>query len=315
VFEELHGSWTPAATAEQVTSRPLAVVVDGAPIVLFRGREGVGALLDRCPHRGVALSLGRVVDGRLECPFHGWRFERDGACAHVPMNPGARRELLSARALPCRERGGLVWLWCGEAADGEPHVPEALEREGARVTFHVEEWRCHWTRAMENMLDVPHLPYVHRATIGRGMAARLGPESRVEQTIVETDVGFELTFRLDGQPSAGKLRWLRPNGMQLHILDGDARFMRIHVWCVPAGADRTRMVLATSQDFGFLNPLLGVGDFYNRKILREDRAIVESSSPSCIPLDGSEKSVETDEATLRFRKWYRARRAGRDDAR
>jgi phenylpropionate dioxygenase-like ring-hydroxylating dioxygenase large terminal subunit len=279
-------------------------------VVLFRAPAGIVALVDRCPHRGVQLSLGKVKDGCLECPFHGWRFGAEGKCQFVPLNPDARRELLSARALPCRERGGLVWIACGDVATGEPHVPEALERKGARVSFHVEEWRCHWTRAMENMLDSPHLPYVHRATIGRAMAARMRPESRMDQTLIETEVGFELSFRLDDEPSNGKLLWLRPNGMQLHILDGEpgARFLRIHVWCVPTKADHTRMLLATTQDFGLLNPLLGLGDFYNRKILREDRAVVESSSPSRVPLssaDGVEQSVATDKPTLYFRKWYR----------
>ncbi len=54
------------------------------PIALFRTDEGVGALVDRCPHRNYPLSEGRVMKGTLECPYHGWRFARDGRCAEVP---------------------------------------------------------------------------------------------------------------------------------------------------------------------------------------------------------------------------------------
>jgi phenylpropionate dioxygenase-like ring-hydroxylating dioxygenase large terminal subunit len=307
---ELNGLWTPVLPAAELKRQPVSLMVDGVAVVLFRTAEGAFALLDRCPHRGVQLSLGRVVDDRLQCAFHGWAFGGDGRCAHVPLNPDARKELLGAQAFACREAGGLIWVALGEP-NGEPHVPPALTRDGTRVSFHVEEWRCHWTRAMENMLDVPHLPYVHRATIGRGMWSRMRPDSRMEQQLEETPEGFDLAFRLDGDPSTGKLRWLRPNGMQLHILDADTRFMRIHMWCVPSRADHTRMLLAVAQDFGVLNPLLGLGAFFNRKALHEDRAVVESSSPAAVPLDGSEKSVETDRATLFFRKWYRASRAER----
>lgn len=301
-FAELPGFWTAVLPAAELGERPVSTVLAGERVVLFRGRDGVGALLDRCPHRGVALSLGSVVDGELQCPFHGWRFGTDGGCTHVPFNPDVARGRLGASALPVREKGGLVWVYTGAAAPDEPHVPEALLRPGVRLGFHHEEWACHWTRAMENMLDTPHLPFVHRSTIGAGIRRAMREDSRLSQEITETPTGFEASFTLDGE-RPGKICWNRPNAMVLHILDGE-RLMRMHVWCVPTSADHTRMVVAAAQDFGVLNPLLFVGDFYNRKIVGEDRAVVESSFPVKIPPPGEEQHVPTDKVTLRFRTWF-----------
>ncbi|NQY33296.1 MAG: Rieske (2Fe-2S) protein [Coraliomargarita sp.] len=50
------------------------------PIALFRSKQGPGALVDRCQHRNYPLSAGRMHEGALECPYHGWRFGVDGAC-------------------------------------------------------------------------------------------------------------------------------------------------------------------------------------------------------------------------------------------
>ncbi len=96
MFASFAGVWSPVAIASAVVpGRMLRVVVADTPVVLFRDEAGrLAALVDRCPHRGVALSLGQVRDGCVVCPFHGWEFEGDGACAHVPMNPRARALLV-----------------------------------------------------------------------------------------------------------------------------------------------------------------------------------------------------------------------------
>ena len=130
MFEGFAKVWTPLIVARRLGRRPLRTVLAGTPIVLFRGAGGViGALIDRCPHRGAALSLGKVgEDGCLECPFHGWRFDVDGTNRRVPLNPEARLEVLGAQALPVRQLGELIWVYTapGERSPPEPVVPDSL---------------------------------------------------------------------------------------------------------------------------------------------------------------------------------------------
>lgn len=303
-FSELPNEWTPVFPSSELRDKPVPFTLAGERLVFFRGAQGAAALLEQCPHRGVSLALGQVVDGYLQCPFHGWRFGADGACTHVPFNPGVATERLGTHAIPVREAAGLVWAYTGVAPTTEPVLPELAARPGARFGYLWEDWNTHWTRVMENMLDTPHLPFVHKGTIGAGIARRLGPTTKMEQTLLETPDGFDIRYKLDADPSDAMLQWIRPNGMVLHILDQPSRTMRIHVWCIPLAADRTRLLVAVGYDFGVFSALATLATPLNRKIVFEDRAVVESSQPPRVPSPKDESNVPTDKATLRFRTWY-----------
>lgn len=274
--------------------------------MLFRGLDGVpGALIDRCPHRGAALSLGRVGDdGCIECPFHGWRFDISGKNCRVPLNPGARRDRLGATALPVRQFGDLIWIYTGaDAEPSAPALPEGLVDDGLARVYVKGTWHCHWTRAMENMLDSPHLPFVHRSTIGRPMRRQMTRDSKMVVTWEDTPAGGRVHSSMDEQKSPAFLEFFRPNIMVLNIpIPG--KHLRIHALVIPEAAGRTRLMVAASRDFarfGFLNPWFA---WMNGRIADEDRAVVESTGSLEIPPAGQDLSVATDSATLQFRKYY-----------
>jgi phenylpropionate dioxygenase-like ring-hydroxylating dioxygenase large terminal subunit len=306
--------WTPVALSREVGKAPYALTLASERLVLFRDKEGrVAALHDQCPHRGVKLSLGKVgKDGCLECPFHGWRFASSGACKDIPLNPmpEEKRQRYAATAFPVRERGGLIWVYTrpGAEAPDEPQVPADLEDARFSTFFHAETWRAHWTRAMENMLDMPHLPFVHRRTIGGGLRRQLRPDSSMEVQVQPTPTGFRLTSTLDGVPNSGFLDWNRPNNMTLTILDTPRRTLRMRIWCVPVDANHTRMMMTSSRNFMRYNPLALLFNHFNRVIMKEDRPVVESSHPVEVPAAAEERSVATDRATLAFRRWYLERK-------
>ncbi len=301
MFDALPNFWTPVMAAADLADKPVGMVLAGEKIVLFRGKDGPAALLDRCPHRGVALSLGRIAEGQLECPFHGWKFDGKGHCSHIPFNPGLERA--GVGALPARELGGLIWVYTGFEATEEPVVPPALLDKRFHLDVLTEEWSAHWTRAMENMLDTPHLPWVHRGTIGSSLWKRMRPDSKMNQEVTETDWGFEDRFQID-DGEGNQINWRRPNGMELFILEKPWGRMRTHAWCVPTTTDHTRMIVATATGFGWLNVFAGLGRGFNRRVLGEDRAVLESSFPVRVPAPDDEQNVPTDKVTLRFRMWY-----------
>jgi len=166
-----------------------------------------------------------------------------------------------------------------------------------------ETWQTHWTRAMENMFDAPHVPIVHRNTIGRGLRA---PAERGDVMNVEVEPrehGFRTTWSTAGGQSAAFLDWLRPNGMTLHLAS-EPRLYRQHLWCVPVDVRQTRMMLVSVRGFGRYDPLFAVVDRFNRRILAEDRRVIEGSDPAEVPDPVHEASVASDRATLTFRRWY-----------
>lgn len=305
MFEGFARVWTPVALSARLQKKaPMGVKVAGEGLVLFRDKEGrARAMLDRCPHRGVALSLGRMREGCLECPFHGWRFGGDGEVCHVPWNPDAKLPMLRGTTVPTRELGGQIWIYTApvETPPDEPQVHESLERPGVRVSGSDIECNTHWTRAMENMLDWPHLPFVHRKTIGKNLVERAGQRMDIEMD--ERPWGLHTRIKIDGKDEPGSLDFRWPNQMNLHI-PAPGKLLMMMVACVPIDATRTRMMMTMARDF-MTSPFLdAIFNRTNRKIAMEDLAIIESSVPAEIPPAGEERSVRTDAPTLFFRKRY-----------
>src|SRR4051794_19620424 len=127
-------AWFPVARAADVGTTPVPVGAAGQSYVVVRLRPGgeVSAFPARCPHRLVPLAAGTVVDGRLQCPYHGWQFDAEGRCASIPSLgpdgiPPPRADLHGPWAV--EERGGWVWLGASStppscpAAAGTPPEP------------------------------------------------------------------------------------------------------------------------------------------------------------------------------------------------
>ena len=161
-------AWYPACTSKALGSkRPLAIELMGAPLAVFRGRDGKpGVLVDRCPHRNAPLSAGRTRDGILECGYHGWQFDNGGACVGIPgidADVSERRGVGSHAAV---ERDGMVWFW--SEPDDEPTCePYAMPDLGAgqrqvALTYDID---ATMHAAIENTLDVPHTAFLHRGLL------------------------------------------------------------------------------------------------------------------------------------------------------
>jgi phenylpropionate dioxygenase-like ring-hydroxylating dioxygenase large terminal subunit len=127
--------WYPVARAADVGTTPLPVGAAGRPYVVVRLRPGgeLAAFPARCPHRLVPLAAGAVVDGRLQCTYHGWRFDAEGRCVDIPSlgdggTPPPRADLAMPWAV--EERHGWVWLAPERTtAPPPPRPPDWIVRE------------------------------------------------------------------------------------------------------------------------------------------------------------------------------------------
>lgn len=165
----LKNRWYVAGLAEEVTDRPLGRTLLGEPVVLYRASDGTPvALEDRCCHRQAALSLGDIEGDNLRCGYHGLLFDGSGACIEVPSQkaipPGAR-----VKSYPTQEKQGFLFVWMGDAGKATsvaPYDHPYLEREGwasLNAQFHA---KCNYRLLIDNLLDVTHLTYAHKSTIG-----------------------------------------------------------------------------------------------------------------------------------------------------
>ncbi|PKU25676.1 oxidoreductase [Telmatospirillum siberiense] len=127
----MQGHWYPVSLAHSVEPGSAAGVrLDGRELVVWRDGEG-GAHVweDRCPHRGMRLSLGFVREGRLGCLYHGWEFGADGQCSHIPAHPDSQvPKAIRTRPYPKEVRFGMIWT----ALSAEP--PPPLPEDAAEIT-------------------------------------------------------------------------------------------------------------------------------------------------------------------------------------
>ena len=162
-------AWYVACTPNEIDDGPLGRQICGQRIVFFRGPESrVAAVEDWCPHRGAPLSLGRVVEGRLVCGYHGLEMGADGKPVAMPLQ--RVRGFPSIRTFPVVERHGFVWVWPGDSAQADPatihHCAWAGHPEWAYGggLYHV---KCDYRLMIDNLMDLTHETYVHAGSIGQ----------------------------------------------------------------------------------------------------------------------------------------------------
>jgi phenylpropionate dioxygenase-like ring-hydroxylating dioxygenase large terminal subunit len=147
----------------------LEVVWWKTSIALYRDDSGrVSALENRCAHRQLPLTCGRVEGARLVCQYHGWKYDGAGRCVEISHELGRGREKLpkiGIRSYPVKERYGLVWIFPGDPAlaDGVP-LPEIPQLSGPKpwpvIPLDVSIG-AHFSMIVENVCDFNHA-YLHR---------------------------------------------------------------------------------------------------------------------------------------------------------
>ncbi|WP_050460937.1 aromatic ring-hydroxylating dioxygenase subunit alpha [Herbaspirillum autotrophicum] len=183
----LRNAWYAAAFDHEVGDQLLARTLLDQFLVFYRDLDGKPvALADRCPHRFAPLSMGKLVDGVVQCSYHGMRFGSNGACVHNPH--GAVPKAAQVPVFPLLERHGLVWIWMGEADKADPallpdfsaiddHVKRAPVRGYLRVG-------CNYQLVTDNLLDLSHVAYLHTLIGNADSSARNSFEMKVEGNTV-----------------------------------------------------------------------------------------------------------------------------------
>jgi phenylpropionate dioxygenase-like ring-hydroxylating dioxygenase large terminal subunit len=300
--------------------KPVGALRMGEKLVFWRDAQGrVACLHDRCPHRGVSLSLGRVQDDCVECPFHGFQFDTSGRCTLIPAN-GQNAEppkAMHAVTFPTQEAHGFVYAWYGAPQIEYPPLPyfDMIDDSFSYKTLK-DHWATHYSRAIENQLDVVHLPFIHRTTIGRGNKTIVnGPLSRLiscpgESDILdvwvynEVDTGQTPKRASELPPPArhASIQFRFPNIWHNWISDD----MHIVVAFVPIDDDNTLMYLRYCQRI-VKAPLLRqafnyLGTVGNLVIERQDKRVVITQEPKRADLDIGEKLIPGDGPIIQYRR-------------
>ncbi len=152
--------WYVVASSAEVKDKPVSVTLWHQPIVLYRNEKGeIQALEDRCPHRQVKLSDGKVVKNEIECAYHGWRFNNSGKCSFVPyLQPQQKLPSCQLKSYPVKELDGFIWLFLGDGDSNKIQPMGLPEWEHLNYISSVAVIDCpgHFSYLIENLMDMYH---------------------------------------------------------------------------------------------------------------------------------------------------------------
>lgn len=288
----------------------------GKELLIFRTTDGKwGCLEDLCSHRGVKLSAGKLKeDGCVECPFHGLSFSVNGDCTLIPANGKDKLvdERYHVRSYAIQAKHGIIYVFNGDkklASSEVPFFPDFLD-ESFVYSEIADTWDTHYSRAIENQLDVVHLPFVHHNTIGRGNKTLVhGPKTVViEDTIVtsadnEVDVGQRQRKPQECEINPDmQLRFRYPN-IWINII---AKKIKVFVYFAPIDDEQVILYLRFYNcitPFKFVNRMIGFfGKYANLMIERQDKRVVNTQRPKRTQLRMGEKLIQGDQPIVVYRK-------------
>lgn len=312
-FAILSRYWYPIAASDAVDNKPISAKLLDVDLVCYRANGVATVARDLCIHRGVPLSLGWVEGDEIVCPYHGFRYRRDGQCTAVPARQQADgiSPKLKIRVYPAVERYGLIWTTLNGTDNSLPPFPEWDDQNFQGILPPTMDIAGSAGRQMEGFLDVAHFAWVHN----KSFADRHNPfvpSYKVETT----DYGLHVEYLSTVSNYPRHLQHLAPPGFQwLRVFDvyppfaakltvhfpDSGRLAILNVPC-PMSLPMTRLFSPLARNFDKTSPVADVHKF-NLQIFMEDKAMIESQKPEELPLDlQSEAHIAADLASVHYRK-------------
>jgi phenylpropionate dioxygenase-like ring-hydroxylating dioxygenase large terminal subunit len=309
--------WYPVMPLSHLASGPAPFTLLGEPLALWLDQQGQPAAVhDSCCHRQAKLSQGRVVDGNLLCPYHGWQFGASGQCVAVPQQPDRPiPESYRVNGYLCRERYGYVWVCLShDPLDQIPEFKEAEDPHYRIIHAFYEQWHCGGLRLMENAFDHGHHHFVHHRSLGD----RLNPVPLPYNDLHETNRGiyFESPLYTHNNERLQKsvhiadetleikrqVDWYLPFGMYARMTLPNGLIHNIVMYATPIADDQTQVVRFYFRNDTEEHTPAADAIAFERTVLNEDKAILETTDYDA-PLDlHAEVHIATDKPGMLMRR-------------
>lgn len=282
-MKALERCWHPIAWSHQLKKKPIAVQILGRDVVGFRDKNGVAHVIeDRCPHKGVKLSPGACVNGGIECPYHGWIFDGQGECIHIPSHTS--QDKINVRNIPSflvQEQEGTVWFSFSKKPFDETPPNWHFYHKNSFTT--ILEMDCEYVRLMENLVDNPHAGYIH------GGLLRGRPSTEIVAHIRETPVGVHiktigekarnsLIYRMFGKKDREiehTEEFIAPNIIRTIFSHPGGTHASSQFVCVPVSEKKTRVFYRITLDFPFAQMFIPFFKLMVDRVLVQDKMMLE----------------------------------------
>lgn len=315
----IKNQWYAVLESKELKNKPLGVTRLGERLVFWRDQaKKAVCMYDRCAHRGASLAIGKVCDGNIACPFHGIEYNSSGKGVKIPANGknAPVPERFKMQTYPVHEEFGIIWIWWGVSPPETLTPPAFFEDLKDLKSWKTvkDPWDNHYTKVLENQLDVVHLPFVHHNTIGRGNKTLVeGPGIEWKSDVLFYHYVYN---KLDdgSKPRSPKevpvpdptrdykLECILPNMWENRIADK----VRVLGLFVPVDETHTLLYLRFYQNFMRIPLLRGLilwmAGRFNLIIAHQDRRVVNTQIPKGDGIGKGEALIPGDLPVVEFRK-------------
>ena len=314
---ELKSVWHPIGRADSFGETPTRIELVGEAYVVVRLGGEIKVFADICPHRYARLSDGQVVGLNIQCPYHGWQYDANGRCAHVPAL-GSEATLPPAQlTIPfVQEKYDLVWVSLLEPIIDILQIPEWEDESLTRVWMPPIDINAGAAQAIDNFLDFAHFPFVHAGTFGSEKDLLVN-EYSTERT--QDGWGFVVEYphvienHEDPLVKTGAHPLIQDRLMRYDFRAPFTANLRLELpltgmvnaivmWCQPMTLDTTRVhIVMIRNDCHTPKDIQDAID-YEMKIFTEDLKVIEFLADKTVPLDRGQSHVRSDRHTVEFRR-------------
>lgn len=277
------GAWIPLGSAANLADvTPLQLTVCGLDLVVWNNKTSTkddtqylqySAAIDACPHRLAPLSQGRVDPKTkcLECPYHGWQFDKDGALTAIPQIDDDRTldklrgDGIGATSLPVHAAGDLLFVFipsdvCGESWPiemlPETHYPYLQEFTDKKKVYYMRELPYSADMLLENFFDPAHIPFAHHSLQGTRDDATPIEMSLIANNFTHVEASF-----LDvssGKNRDGVLSFQRPGFYHYRTKVNSTSFQpNLLVFIAPISPGKCRIMMPEFISSRFFPAFLG----------------------------------------------------------
>ena len=320
----VRNGWYAAAFSEEIGDELVERWICGEPLVFFRERDGRAVALDgTCPHRSYPLALGRRKGDTIECGYHGLTFGADGRCVHAPGGERVQ-SAMRVRAYPLVERGGVIWIWPGDAerADASKIVDRWLTDPAWVAVHDTKIVNARQSLLIDNLMDLTHETALHSTTLGNSavietplITQTIDDSVRASRMMLDVPPpGLFAKMGLGGTIDRGQVAEFHPPGLCLTVVSAKPRGEGLPTlrWTVmhaltPETATRTRYLWLTARDYALDDA--AISDIWltqTNTIFDQDVAALEAQEQRLQARpNGKELSVAADAGALAARKLQR----------
>jgi phenylpropionate dioxygenase-like ring-hydroxylating dioxygenase large terminal subunit len=308
----LEDYWHIACASKSLKRKPKALTVFSKDIAICRNDQGQPfAVEDRCAHRNLPLHCGKLVNGQLQCPYHGWTYNSKGQASNIPAIPEQQKVISSKikiTAYPCYEVNGYIWICISQnPVHKSPPVFPFINKPGW-TTFRMQtRFDATVENCLENFLDIPHATFVHRLWF------RSPHSETIKADIKELSDGAvaeyikeprkkSLVFRLLSKSKTlleHTDRFIAPAMSRVDYKFSDKRHYIISSFCTPINKDETEVFTVITFKYKYIGLLIRcVFEPLSRLIIRQDVNILKKQQRN-IQRFGEEKFVQIPQDLLR----------------